>query len=186
MMTEMNFDLQAELQNNVVKIRSLQYSDFEQLYAIAADPLLWEQHPNPDRWKREVFEVFFKGAMESKGAFLVMDAKSGIPIGTSRLYEYVPELKRINLGYTFVSRDCWGKGHNPALKSLMLDYAFRWVEEVYLHIGEVNVRSQKSIERIGAKKVEERLIEYYGEGFIRNFVYRIDKSDWFKNKISAY
>jgi RimJ/RimL family protein N-acetyltransferase len=184
-MTEKDFNLQAELSNNVVKIRPLKMSDFEELYAIAADPLLWEQHPNPDRWKREVFEVFFRGAMESKGAFLVIDATNGNPIGTSRFYEYVPDLKRINLGYTFVSRNCWGKGHNPALKSLMLDYAFQWVEEVYLHIGEVNIRSQKSIESIGAKKVEERLIEYYGEGFIRNFVYLIDRETWLENKKQA-
>jgi RimJ/RimL family protein N-acetyltransferase len=184
-MSDRDFNLQAELSNNIVRIRPLQQSDFEELYAIAADPLLWEQHPNPDRWKRGVFEIFFRGAMESKGAFLVMDALSGMTIGTSRFYGYEPELKRINLGYTFVSRECWGKGHNPALKSLMLNYAFQWVEEVYLHIGEVNIRSQKSIESIGARKVEERLIEYYGEGYIRNFVYLIDRKSWFENKKPA-
>jgi hypothetical protein len=34
---------------------------------------VWEQHPNKDRYQREVFENFFKGAIESKGAFKIVE-----------------------------------------------------------------------------------------------------------------
>lgn len=76
----MNFDLQPNLENEFIKIRALKQDDFETLYECASDPLIWEQHPNKDRYKREVFETFFKGAIESKGAFLVFDNKTAKPI----------------------------------------------------------------------------------------------------------
>ncbi len=59
----MKVNLQPTLENEFVKIQPLQESDFERLYAVACDPLIWEQHPNKDRYKREVFENFFKGAI---------------------------------------------------------------------------------------------------------------------------
>lgn len=165
-------NLQPTLSNEHVSIRPLQADDFEALYAVACDPLLWEQHPNRDRYKREVFEVFFKGAMESGGAFLVSDAKTGQVIGSSRYYDLKDE--EVCIGYTFIARSHWGGVYNPALKRLMLDHAFKHVERVLFHIGAVNIRSQKAIERLGAKKIGELTMEYYGETEKLNFVYAIE------------
>ncbi|RYG12206.1 MAG: N-acetyltransferase, partial [Chitinophagaceae bacterium] len=124
----MNFDLQPTLENDLITVVPLHESDFEQLYAVASDPLLWEQHPNKDLYKREVFENFFKGAMESKGAFIVYDKATGNVAGSSRYYELNEENRSVAVGYTFIGRDFWGKGHNAALKKLMLDYAFQFVD----------------------------------------------------------
>jgi RimJ/RimL family protein N-acetyltransferase len=57
----------------------------------------------------------------------------------------------------------------------MLDYAFQFVDKVYFHIGAFNIRSQKAIEKIGAVKVDEFEVEYYGEESKLNFVYLINK-----------
>jgi hypothetical protein len=57
----MSFDLQPSFNDNLISVVPLKESDFENLYAVAADPLIWEQHPNPDRYKKQVFEVFFQG-----------------------------------------------------------------------------------------------------------------------------
>ena len=100
-----DFNLQPTLQNEFVKIQPLKESDFEALYAVASDPLIWEQHPNKDRYKREVFENFFKGAMESRGAFLVFDQQSNQVIGSCRFYEWHPEKRTVAIGYTFFGRD---------------------------------------------------------------------------------
>lgn len=172
----MDFNIQPTLENEFVKIEPLKESDFETLYAVASDPLIWEQHPNKDRYKREVFENFFKGAIESGGAFLVFDNKTNKPIGSSRFYDYNPTNKSILIGYTFFARSHWGSTYNPALKSLMIDYAFQFVNAVIFHIGAVNIRSQKAIERLGAVKVAELEVEYYGEPSKLNFVYEIKRS----------
>ena len=39
------FELQPTLSNEFIKIQPLTSEDFEALYAVASDPLLWEQHP---------------------------------------------------------------------------------------------------------------------------------------------
>jgi len=174
----MNFDLQPTLENELIAVVPLKADDFEKLYAVASDPLIWEQHPNKDRYKREVFENFFKGAMESGGAFIVYDKATGNVAGSSRYYELNEESSSVAVGYTFIGRDFWGKGHNAALKKLMLDYAFQFVDKVILHIGATNFRSQKATEKLGAVKISEIDVAYYGEPIKWNFEYQIDKSNW--------
>jgi RimJ/RimL family protein N-acetyltransferase len=179
----MNFDLQPTLENKFVKICPLKVDDFETLYSIACDPLIWEQHPNKDRYKKGAFENYFKGAMESKGAFLVFNAKTGKPIGSTRFSRIDEEEKIAEIGYTFIARDHWGTTYNQALKTLMLDHAFNFVDSVIFHIGAVNIRSQKAIEKLGAKKIGEAVVEYYGEAPKLNFTYQIEKKYWQKKKL---
>jgi RimJ/RimL family protein N-acetyltransferase len=174
----MNFDLQPTLENDLIKVIPLKEEDFEALFAVASDPLIWEQHPNKDRYKREVFENFFKGAMESKGAFIVYEKGTNKIVGSSRYYELDEAAGSVAVGYTFIGRDFWGKGHNKALKSLMLDYAFQFVNQVILHIGATNFRSQKASEKLGAVKIAELEVAYYGEPIKWNFVYQIEKAKW--------
>lgn len=171
----MQFDLQPILENELIKILPLNPNDFESLYKIASDPLIWEQHPNKDRYKRDVFENFFKGAIESKGAFLVLDSKTNTTIGSSRYYDFDDSEKTIAIGYTFLSRDYWGREYNKALKKIMLEYAFKYVDNVIFHIGANNIRSQKAINKIGALKIGEQYIEYYGELPKLNYIYKISK-----------
>jgi len=174
----MNFNIQPTLTSELIKIIPLTDDDFERLYEVASDPLIWEQHPNKNRYQREVFETFFKGAMESKGAFLVTDVATGKVIGSSRYYDYDGAHNSIAVGYTFIGRDYWGNGYNKALKQLMFDYAFQFVDKIILHIGATNYRSQKAAEKLGAKKVDEIEVAYYGEPAKTNFVYQVDKLDW--------
>lgn len=146
---------------------------FEELYAVASDPLVWEQHPNPDRYKREVFTKFFEGAMASEGAFLIRDAVTGEAIGSSRFYDFDAALDEVKIGYTFFARSCWGKGYNTEVKRLMLGHAFKYVDRVVFHVGVDNTRSRIAMERLGAEKVGEEEVSYYGEAPKRNVVYLI-------------
>lgn len=147
------FNLQPNLENERVRIRPLRESDFEILFGLASDPLVWAQHPVPDRYKPEVFQNYFQGGIESGGAVQVMDAVSSQVIGTSRLYDYNPITNSIIMGYTFFGREYWGGQYNPALKKLLLDYVFQFVEIVFFHIGANNIRSQTAITRLGAQKL---------------------------------
>ncbi len=148
------------------------------MFNVASDPEIWEQHPNKDRYKKEVFMNFFTGAIESGGAFIVCDAESGKPIGSSRYYGYDREDDSVSVGYTFLAKDHWGTKYNRALKSLMLDHAFKFVSKVYFHIGAENIRSQKAIERLGAEKIGEKEMEYYGEEMKLNYIYKITSERW--------
>ena len=173
---------QPVLKNDLVLATPLQQEDFDSLFAAAADPLIWEQHPNKNRWQREAFENYFKGAILSGGAFLVKDAQTGEVIGSSRYSDYFPETNTVSIGYTFFIRKCWGRGYNYALKKLMLDHIFQYVDTVNFFIGAVNKRSQVSIERFGAIKTGEKETAYFGELPKLDFVYAISKEDWLSGK----
>ena len=163
------------LQNELVQLTPLSIADFEELYAVASDPLIWQQHPNPDRYQRPVFSNYFTGAIESEGAFLIRNALSGSALGSSRFYDHKPDLKEIKIGYTFFSRACWGKHYNSNVKHLMLAHAFKFVERVVFHVGASNIRSQKAMEKLGAIKIGEEEVAYFGEASRWNFVYEVRK-----------
>lgn len=178
----MNLNLQPVLENDSAILSPLQEADFEALYAVAADPKIWEQHPNKDRWKKEVFRTFFEGAMQSKGAFKIIDKSTGKLAGSTRIYDYNEQENSVMIGYTFYGREHWGKGMNHAVKTLMLDYLFQFVSLVYFQIGANNFRSQIAISRLGAKKVGEQEIAYFGELPKLNYIYQIEKQEWLAGK----
>lgn len=145
----MPFELQPLLAGQLVELRPLRPDDFYALYAVASDPLIWEQHPARDRYKEEVFREFFRGALESGGAFVAIDRLDGRVIGSSRYHAYNAERSEIHIGWTFLARSHWGGKYNGDMKKLMLDHAFRFVDSVILRVGRHNVRSRTAVERIG-------------------------------------
>jgi len=165
----MAFDLQPVLEGPLVRLRPLLAADYDDLYRVARDPLIWEQHPAKERYKEEVFRTFFREALESGGALIATDSKTGQVIGSSRFNAYDPEKGEIEIGWTFLARSHWGGSYNGEMKQLMLRHAFQFVNHVVFVIGEHNIRSQKAVEKIGGVRVGSR-IEADGR---ENFVYRI-------------
>ena len=150
----MLFELQPTLQGRHLSLRPLHVDDFDELLAVASDPLIWEQHPSSDRFKPDVFSEFFKGAMDSGGALSVIDLADGKVIGSSRFYLY-PERGEVEIGWTFLARSHWGGVYNGEMKDLMLRHAFRFTDRVLFLIGENNFRSQKAVEKIGGVLTDE-------------------------------
>jgi N-acetyltransferase len=153
--SKVEFELQPTLIGKLIELRPLQSEDFEALYQAASDPLIWEQHPESDRYKREVFQGFFDSAMESKGAFAIIERSSGRIIGSSRYWNLDPAEREVEIGWTFLEREFWGGTYNRELKDLMLDHAFRFVDRVLFVVGENNLRSQNALQKIGAKFVRK-------------------------------
>jgi len=149
----MSFDLQPHLKGELIELRPLKPKDWNDLFAVASDPLIWEQHPESDRYKEDVFKVFFREALECGGAFVVIDSKSQRIIGSTRFYGYDPEKSEIEIGWTFLARKYWGGRYNAEMKRLLLNHAFKFVESVVFLVGEKNFRSQRAMEKIGAIKI---------------------------------
>ena len=149
----MAFDLQPHLKGELIELRPLTPSDWDELFTVASDPLIWEQHPESARYREDVFKIFFREALESGGAFVVIDRKTQRIIGSTRFYGYNREKSEIEIGWTFLARKYWGGRYNREMKDLLLPHAFQFVESVVFLVGETNFRSQKAIEKIGAIKV---------------------------------
>jgi N-acetyltransferase len=170
----MGFELQPRMKGKLVELRPLAAEDFEELYAVAADPLIWEQHPDSDRYKREVFRDYFRGGLEGGGAFVVLDVKDGKMIGSSRYHGYDQARSEIEIGWTFLARKYWGGEYNQELKRLMLQHAFQFVDRVIFVVGLGNVRSQKAMEKIGGVRVGTRKDSRGRE----NVVYEVRKRNY--------
>jgi RimJ/RimL family protein N-acetyltransferase len=145
----MQFDLQPNLKGKLIELRPLRSEDWADLFAVASDPLIWQQHPENDRYTEDVFKIFFKDALDSAGAFVVIDTNSQQIIGSTRFHGYDPEKSEIEIGWTFLARKYWGGRYNREMKQLMLAHAFKFVENVVFFVGESNIRSQKATEKIG-------------------------------------
>ena len=148
----MLFDLQPNLKGELIELRPLTADDWDGLFSVASDPLIWEQHPESDRYTEDVFKGFFREAMECGGAFVIIDTKNQRIIGSTLFHGYDPEKSEIEIGWTFLARNYWGGRYNRELKQLMLAHAFKFVESVIFYVGENNVRSQKATEKIGGIK----------------------------------
>ncbi len=168
------FDLQPTLVGETITLLPLHADDFESLYEVASDPLLWEQHPDPSRYKRDIFtDRYFEGALSSGSAFVIIHNESGDVIGSSRYYDWNADKQEVAIGYTFLARAHWGGAINGELKKLMLDHAFRGARIVWFHIGKNNLRSRKALEKIGGRFSHEEVQEMYGAKY--DYVhYRID------------
>jgi RimJ/RimL family protein N-acetyltransferase len=180
---DMDFELQPTLENHWLSLRPLRAEDFEALYAVAADPLIWEQHPSRTRYQRDVFENYFRGAMESRGALLILDHQTGQILGSSRYYDWEESDSQVAIGYTFIARSHWGRNsaginYNRQLKTLMLDHAFQYAKAVLFHVGAANMRSRMAMQKLGATLIGEAEVAYYGEASNQNVIFRIDRADW--------
>jgi RimJ/RimL family protein N-acetyltransferase len=149
-------DLQPMLSGELIELRPLRPADFDELFAVAADPLIWEQHPASDRYQEAVFREFFREALESRGALVVLDARDGRIIGSSRYHAYDASRSEVEIGWTFLARQYWGGLYNGELKRLMLRHAFGFVERVVFLVGPRNIRSQRAVEKIGGRRVGSR------------------------------
>ena len=152
----MPFDFQPTMKGALVGLRPLRPEDWDGLFGVASDPLIWEQHPAQDRYKPEVFRAFFREALASRGALTALDGKDGRIIGSSRFHGYNEPASEVEIGWTFLARSHWGGKYNREMKQLMLRHAFQFVQRVVFLIGPENLRSQRAIEKLGGVRVGQR------------------------------
>jgi RimJ/RimL family protein N-acetyltransferase len=171
-------DLQPILIGNKITLRPLTRDDLEQLFLTAADPVIWELHPDSERYKRDIFQQrFFEGALASGGALVIEEKDTGRIIGSSRYYRWNPDNREISIGYTFIERQHWGTGTNRELKDLMLNHIYQWATVVWFHVGKTNERSRRAVEKLGATLSHEEKRELDGKPYTQ-FYYKLEASSF--------
>lgn len=163
------------LENENFQLTQLMQDHFDELYDLAKNPAIWEQHPEKDRWKKEKFEIYFQNALKNKeGCFCIYDKTTEKFIGSSRYYSYNENMNSVKIGYTFITPEYWGSSANFEIKKIMLDYIFQYVSKVFFDIGKENYRSQKSVEKLGAQKQNEENNN--------NLLFLLSKENWQQTK----
>ena len=171
----MNFVWTPTLEGETIRLRPLVEADRDALYAVAADPDIWAMHPAHDRHLRPVFEAFLDLAFADQGGLIVEDRETGRMLGFSRYPASRTAPGEVEIGWTFLARDMWGKGINAEMKLLMIDHAFCFVNRLIFLIGENNLRSRRAVEKLGAT-LEEQVIEGMAAGQpVRHLIYALQR-----------
>ena len=171
-------NLQPCLSNELVLIRPLRSDDYEALYQVASDPLIWEQHTTSDRWKSEGFLNFFEESLQSKGSLVIIAQKSNLIIGSSRFKKSPKSNDAVEIGWSFLAREYWGGTYNRSFKSLMLNHAFTYWKYVVFLIAFSNIRSQNATIKLGGRKIEDGNLSFLKDKVQTHFTYIIEKENW--------
>jgi RimJ/RimL family protein N-acetyltransferase len=175
-------DLQPTLTGPHITLRPLAAQDFRELFSVASDPLLWAQHPDPARGTREGFQLFFEGALNSRGCLVAIDTLRQSVVGCSRYTDYAPG-ERLAIGYTFLGRSHWGGAANPQMKRLMLHHAFTDVPEVLFTVAERNLRSRRAVEKLGAQRIGAEDTPRWGQVHV---IYSLTPDLWARHAELGY
>lgn len=179
-------DRQPTLEGEALLLRPLKPADWDALYAVASDPLIWELHPAHDRWQESVFRAYFADALDKGGALAVIDRASGRIIGSSRMQAYDPaEGGSVEIGWTMLARSHWGGATNREMKRLMLAHCFRFVQRVDFRVGETNWRSRRAMEKIGGRLSARSDMVETVSGLVRHVVYEIDREGFARGPLSC-
>ena len=179
-------DRQPVLEGERLLLRPLAADDWDALYGVARDPLIWQLHPANDRWREDVFRAFFADALAQGGALAVIDKSDGRIIGSSRFQAHDPAAGgSVEIGWTFLARSHWGGAFNPELKRLMLGHALHFVDRVDFRVGEHNLRSRGAMAKIGGRLSDRVDIAETVTGPARHVIYEITRESFARGPLSS-
>lgn len=159
-------------------------ADVDALASAAADPLIWAQHPDRERWRDARFRTWYAGKIGRPGTLVARQRDGGAVVGMSRYSIEGSQADEIEIGSTFLVRACWGGPANAELKGLMLDHVFRFVSRATFNIGEDNRRSARALAKLGGYDTGRRFTIAVDDVPVPHRVYAIDRADWARRPTS--
>ncbi|OPC32488.1 GNAT family N-acetyltransferase [Elizabethkingia miricola] len=179
------------LQGTNINLVPLEEKHLEELYTAAADKELWALIPT-DCSERDTFYKTYEFAISERTAgnqypFVIIHKDTNKIIGSTRLFEIYPADKKLEIGWTWITKDYWGTTINLECKLLLLTYCFETLKtnRVQLKTKDTNFRSRKAIEKIGG--IFEGILrkdKIVSDGTTRNAAYySILDDEWEQAKI---
>jgi N-acetyltransferase len=148
----------ATLQGHGVRLEPLSREHEKGLVEAAKDGRLWElwftSVPEPEKALAYIETALAGQKAGHMLPWAVLDAKTGTVLGSTRYHDIIPETDRVEIGWTWYAQQCQRTHVNTACKLLLFGYAFESLKcaVVGLRTDNFNLRSQRAIEALGAKK----------------------------------
>ena len=187
----MNFASPVSLTERGVLLRPLRADDEAGLAAAAADGELWNIRvtsvPAPQETGDYIRRALVQQEQGSRLPFTVVDEASGRILGTTSYHDILPEVRRVEIGYTWYALSVQRSHVNTTAKLLLLRHAFETLDcrVVGWRTDNFNHRSQRAIERLGAKKdgvIRGQALRR--DGSIRDTVmYSLTRGEWPETQI---
>ncbi len=180
------FEDEFVLENDLVKLISLNQSHFAELLPVAMENMLWE-FTSADIYSEADFKNYFDAALQERQQnksypFAIFDKSTGRYAGSTRFGNIDQKNKRAEIGWTWIHPSLHSTGFNRQCKFLLLSFAFeKWLlNRVELKTSSLNLRSQKAMKNIGA--VQEGIFRRHSindDGSVRDSVFfSFIKDEW--------
>jgi len=168
---------------NGVRLEPLALHHADGLRAAACDGELWNLRVTSVPEPHQV-EDYIRLALDTRDrlAFAVIDLASGDVVGSTSYHDILPDVDRVEIGWTWYAKRCQRTHINTSCKLLLLSHAFDTLgcAVVGLRTDNFNFASQQAIERLGAKK--DGVIRHQRlrrDGTVRDTVmYSIVRGEW--------
>ncbi|RZG88598.1 N-acetyltransferase [Acinetobacter sp. WCHAc060033] len=180
------FQEDIKLSLNNVLLVPLSYEHEQGLIEATKDGELWNLRitsaPHYSNVKSYIETALKQKAEGSRFPFVVIEESTGKILGTSSYHDILMDVGRYEIGYTWYAQSVQRTHVNTTCKLLLLEYAFERLDAltVGLRTDQFNFKSQRAIERLGAKK--DGVIRGHAlrkDGTIRDTVmYSIIKGEW--------
>ena len=184
--------IHLDLQLNNIRLVPLSFEHEQGLAEACRDGELWKLRitstPHYTEVKNYIEKALIQKAQGSRYPFVVIEQSSGKVLGTTSYHDILLNVKRFEIGYTWYGQSAQRTHVNTSCKLLLLGFAFEQLQAntVALRTDQFNFKSQKAIERLGAKK--DGIIrgdQMRKDGTIRDTVlYSISQGEW--NNVKAH
>lgn len=184
---DLDFSSEIILENDRVRIEPLGLLHLEELLPIALNhPTLLKYSPSYFGSKANL-EKYIQNALdarekETRYALAIFDKEKEAFVGSTSFGNVSNHDQRLEIGWTWISKEFQGTGLNKSCKFLLLKYTFETLnfERIALRTDSRNKQSRKAIEKIGATyEGELRSHMLMLDGFRRSTVcYSIIKKEW--------
>ena len=174
------------LEGNGIRLEPLTPAHQDGLAAAVADGRLWELWftavPKPEGIAGYITDALDGHRAGHMLPWSVRELKTGAIVGSTRYHDVVPQIDRVEIGYTWYAARCQRTHVNTACKLLLLSHAFETMgcRVVGLRTDNFNFVSQRAIAALGAKK--DGVIRHHHarrDGTVRDTViYSILAAEW--------
>ncbi|WP_151777135.1 GNAT family N-acetyltransferase [Acinetobacter brisouii] len=174
------------LEHGNIRLEPLSTEHTQGLVDATQDGELWNirvtSAPHPDQVIAYIEQALQQREQQQRQAFAVINTQTGKVLGTTSYHDIVPNIQRLEIGYTWYAASVQRTHVNTTCKFLLLSHAFEDLnaELVGFRTDNFNYRSQRAIERLGAKK--DGVLRHHQprkDGTVRDTVmYSIRAGEW--------
>ncbi|MHA3048124.1 GNAT family N-acetyltransferase [Acinetobacter sp. ANC 4639] len=174
------------LEHGNIHLEPLSIEHVQGLITATQDGELWNirvtSAPHPDQVTAYIEQALQQREQQQRQAFAVVNTQTGTILGTTSYHDIVPNIRRLEIGYTWYAASVQRTDVNTTCKFLLLRHAFEdlGAQLVGFRTDNFNYRSQRAIERLGAKK--DGVLRHHQprkDGTVRDTVmYSICAGEW--------
>jgi len=144
------------LESKLIRLEPLTMKHLTDICLAGNYPQVWQHMPINRCKDEQTARAWLQTAIDDMAAgkqlaLVTIDKQSNSVIGSTRLFSLDQQLKKLELGHTFITPEFQRSYVNSHAKYLMLQYAFEELKMVRVEIctHENNQQSRKAIARIG-------------------------------------